>query len=303
MTQRSIFVVLNEELADDPTVGEALSDLRMRGFDLRVRTASSVEKFRKYIERGVDDGVDVIVPSGGDGTINEVIHVLSETGQLGHCGIGILPAGTANDFATACGIPTNNPGAALRLAAELPLVEIDVGRVNDRFFVNAASGGYGAEVTATAPPELKKALGGFAYLVNGLVHVPEITPRQTRVRAPGLDWNGGMIGFSVGNGRLAGGGFEVAPNAKVDDGLLDLILFPEVKEGGWSGLVTDLIGKSDDTDFAYLVSHQAPWFEITVEETIHFNVDGEPLEAETLRFDVVRKAARFCLPKSDMWTP
>jgi lipid kinase YegS len=222
---------------------------------------------------------------------------------MSQCTVGILPAGTANDFATACQIPTNDAGAALRTAAEAPIAKIDIGRVNDRLFVNATSGGYGAEVTATAPPELKNTLGGFAYLVNGLLHVPEIRSRRAHVRAPKFQWEGDMIGFSVANGRQAGGGFQIAPSATVDDGLLDLVVFPEVQKGGWSGLLTDLLSKAEEEELEYLVSRRAPWFEIEVEEAIHFNIDGEPLEATSLHFDILEKKARFCLPLSDLWTP
>lgn len=295
-------MILSDDLYGDSSVENAVAELRERGFDLAVHSAASAGEFDVLARQATDENIDVVVASGGDGTINELLHILQETDSLGRIAAGILPAGTANDFATACGIPTDDPGAALRLTAETPLVEIDVGRVNGRLFVNAASGGYGAEVTASAPPKLKQTLGGFAYLVNGLLHVPDITPRSTHVRARDFEWEGGMIGFSIGNGRLAGGGFEIAPGAKVDDGLLDLILFPEVQEGGWSGLVADVIGNTKDGDFTYLINHQSPWFEIAVEESIHFNVDGEPHEATNLHFDVLNRQTRFCLPTSDIWT-
>ena len=74
--------------------------------------------------------------------------------------LGIVPLGTANDFATGCGIPTDDVLAALLLAAEGEPTRVDVGKANDRFFLNVASGGFGAEVTSKTPKDMKKVLGG-----------------------------------------------------------------------------------------------------------------------------------------------
>ena len=100
---------------------------------------------------------------------------------------------------------------------------IDVGEVNGRYFVNVASGGFGAEITATTPRDLKAALGGIAYSIVGLARIWELKPYHGTYTGPdGVTENGTMIFMAVGNNRFAGGGFEVAPRADLQDGLLDV---------------------------------------------------------------------------------
>lgn len=297
---RVLSIILNEEKTDVLHVEDAASKLRAQGCLVNIYAARGPDVIESLTEQAMSSGADVIVAAGGDGTLNRVVQALDRAEAFDRCAIGVLPSGTANDFATAAEIPLDDPTGALQLAAEGSVTPIDVGRVNDRLFVNAASGGFGAEVTATTPPAMKKTLGGFAYLVKGLIHVPELEGKHARVRAPGLDWDGKMVGFTVGNGRLAGGGFKVAPNAVLDDGLLDLTLFPEVSEGGWTGLVGDLLRTPDDEGYEYLVTCQAPWFEVTVEEELQLNRDGEPFRATELRFDVLENRARFCLPETNV---
>src|SRR5205823_8530462 len=82
--------------------------------------------------------------------------------------LGIVPLGTANDFATGCGIP-HDTAAALALCVQGRATPVDVGKANERWFLNAASVGFGAEITATTPPELKRLLGPAAYSVMGAI--------------------------------------------------------------------------------------------------------------------------------------
>ena len=82
------------------------------------------------------------------------------------------------------GVLKGDPLKALQLAAEGAATPIDVGKVNDRFFVNVTSGGFGAEVTASTPPQLKKALGGAAYSLMGVVTAAKMNPYECRFKAP-----------------------------------------------------------------------------------------------------------------------
>ena len=99
--------------------------------------------------------------------------------------LAVIPYGTANDFATGMGIAKGDPFEALQSAVNRSVTPIDVGRVHDRYFVNVASGGFGAEVTANTPPELKKALGSAAYSLMGLITAAKMNPCERRYKAPG----------------------------------------------------------------------------------------------------------------------
>ena len=100
-------------------------------------------------------GADLLIAAGGDGTLNEVVHGLMDLSKAARPALGVVPLGTANDFAAGCGIP-RDPEQALALCLEGQRVPIDVGKANEHWFLNAASVGFGAAVTATTPPELKR---------------------------------------------------------------------------------------------------------------------------------------------------
>lgn len=298
MNARTLSIILKQEAAEDDALREAVADLRSRGHTVDVRVMWEAGDAGRFATEAASNGVDVVVAGGGDGTLNEVANALSGAGFLGRCALGVLPLGTANDFAVACNIPIDDPLAALRLAAEATPTRIDLGRMNERLFVNAASGGYGAEVTAQTPPGAKKFLGGLSYLLAGLAHLGDLTAHPTRVTAPGFEWEGALVGFTVGNGRQAGGGFKVTPRALLDDGLLDVVLFPEVPLQALGALAKDLLGPATDAPYQHLITCQAPWVAFEVVEPIQVNLDGEPAQSTSFHFGVHDERLAICLPPS-----
>jgi YegS/Rv2252/BmrU family lipid kinase len=129
--------------------------------------------------------------------------------------LGILPLGTANDFAHSAAIPDLT--AALQLAANAPPRWIDLGLLNGKPFVNIVSGGFGSRVTVETDPELKRRLGGLAYVLTGIA---ELSANRGSFRAEGFSSEGPFVAVAIGNGRQAGGGVPLCPDALIDDGLL-----------------------------------------------------------------------------------
>lgn len=103
---------------------------------------------------------------------------------------------------------------------------MDAGFVDNRLFANVVSGGFGSRVTAETDPKLKERLGGLAYALTGVAHFTELSSNHGRFRAEGFAWEGDFVAFAIGNGRQAGGGVPLCPNALIDDGLLDLTIVP-----------------------------------------------------------------------------
>jgi YegS/Rv2252/BmrU family lipid kinase len=101
-------------------------------------------------------GATRIIAGGGDGTINDVVNALINRKGIARATLGILPLGTANDFARGFGLPVDDLGKALEVACTGAPRKIDVGKANDRLFLNVVSGGFGAEVTATTPQDMRK---------------------------------------------------------------------------------------------------------------------------------------------------
>src|SRR3546814_3573445 len=103
---------------------------------------------------------------GVDGTVDEVFVTAHRAGDFGDCSFGILPLGTANDFARSVGLRVDDMTACLRLIVNDPATRIDLGLLGERPFVNVVTGGFGARVRAETDPALKKSLGGLAYLLT-----------------------------------------------------------------------------------------------------------------------------------------
>ena len=220
-------LILNGKSAGDDAVREAVSALRDSGVRLDVRVTWEGGDAERYVAEAIADGVDVVIAGGGDGTLSEVATTLAHRDESAEAlpALALLPLGTANDFASACGIPAD-PEAALRLVRDGAALPMDLLKLDANgqahWAANLASGGFGTEVTTETHEGLKKLLGGLAYVVTGLSKLGRIEPQRARLRGPGFAWEGEFIALGIGNGRQAGGGQALCPEALIDDGLLDV---------------------------------------------------------------------------------
>jgi YegS/Rv2252/BmrU family lipid kinase len=178
---------------------------------------------------GVTGKFDAVVAAGGDGTINEVVNGIAATGASGAT-LGVLPLGTANVFARELRIPTNLPRAwSLIENGAARTVDIAVAEFGQqkRCFVQVAGVGLDARAVRMASWELKKRVGPLSYVWAGL--------RALQHRASPVELvvdNGTVLASGaavlIGNGRLYGGPFRLFPEARLDDGLLDVCVFEKV---------------------------------------------------------------------------
>ena len=118
MTHKRMRMILNGKSAANSAVREAVHQIRERGYALEVRPTWEGGDAARLAVEALNDGLDTLIAAGGDGTVNEVVNGLMNASEHPEIALGILPLGTANDFATGCGIPTDDPFAALLLAAE-----------------------------------------------------------------------------------------------------------------------------------------------------------------------------------------
>lgn len=283
-----ICLVLHRKSANEPAVKQAVRHVRAQGINLRVRIPWNKKDKRRVVKEALRDGAKRIVAGGGDGTLNAVADALVGKGKKApKASMGVLPLGTANDFAHGCGLPVDDLARCLEIACTGQARPMDVGRVNDRSFINVVSGGYGAEITATTPVAMKKALGGTAYTIMGLVKAFSFSPYEGRLLIPGQEpIDGSMMLMAVGNNRLAGGGYEVAPKAELDDGLLDLAVLGSRPDTPLGRLAQEL--KSPDApDNEILFYRQLPAFTIESDQDLHLNLDGEPTLARRFEFSVL----------------
>ena len=176
-------MILNGKVAGDPMVRSAIGALRESGRAVEVRVTWELGDAQRFTAEASADQFDLVIAGGGDGTVNEVVHGLMDLPPERRPVFGIVPLGTANDFANGCGIPAD-PKKAFELCANGRATVIDVGKANDRYFINAASGGFGATLTAATPPELKRLLGGAAYTLMGAILAAKFKPYSGRLILP-----------------------------------------------------------------------------------------------------------------------
>ncbi|WP_313927977.1 lipid kinase YegS [Pseudoxanthomonas sp.] len=294
-------LILNGKSAGDDDLREAVGALREAGITLDVRVTWEDGDAERYVAEAIRDGVDTVIAAGGDGTLSEVATTLAHRDEPADAlpSLGLVPLGTANDFATAAGIP-DEPLPALQLVREAAPAPVDLLRIDaedgPHWCANLASGGFGTEVTVETDEGLKKMLGGLAYLITGVAKLGRIEPVAARVRGPEFEWQGDFIALGIGNGRQAGGGQALCPDALIDDGLLDLTIVPELS-GEVAATVGTLVkdGKHAALD-RVATRARLPWVELEADQSLILNLDGEPVQSRRFRIECVPGRIRMHLP-------
>lgn len=300
----TIRIVLHGKAAGDARVRNAVHALRKDGYGVEVRvTWEPGDAARLTAEAVADAGVgkvNCIVAGGGDGTINEVFAAAYTSGLPAACSLGVLPLGTANDFAHATGVPVQDLTAALQLAATAKPQWIDVGLLNGKPFINLVSGGFGSRVTVETDPELKRRLGGLAYVLTGISRFAELSANHGSFRAEGFSWKGNFVAVAIGNGRQAGGGVPLCPDALLDDGLLDLMILPELDHAARLDAFSHLLREGAAGVRAELVAARSSWIEYEAENELNVNLDGEPMLAKRFRVECRRRVLPVRLGESPL---
>ncbi|MEP6634925.1 MAG: lipid kinase YegS [Luteimonas sp.] len=299
-------MILNGKSAQNDSLRAAVLAMRERGVALEVRVTWENADVGRYVDEAVDHAIDVLIAAGGDGTLSGVATALAlrteDADQLPS--LALVPLGTANDFAAAAEIP-EEPLAALDLAWSCPARPIDVLKIqagtSTRYCANLVSGGFGAQGTAGTRDGLKKAFGGLAYFLTGIAKLARIEPIQARIAGRDADgnafeWNERFIVLGIGNGRQAGGGHALCPEALIDDGLLDLTIVPPL-EGEVGTAIAALIGDGAHAALECVTERRRlTSMSITSLQPLTLNVDGEPVEAHDFRVDCIAHRVRMHLP-------
>ena len=169
----------------------------------------------------VDSTYEYILIAGGDGTIDTVVNAMKKRGI--EIPIGIIPVGTANDFAKHLGMP-QDAGVCVEQILDSYAVGVDLGKVNDNYFVNVLSTGLFTDVSQKTDTNLKNTIGKLAYYLKGLEELPNFRKLDVKITANGKVFNEPIYLMLVFNGQTAGN-FKLATKAKVQDGLLDIVIF------------------------------------------------------------------------------
>lgn len=219
-----------------------------------------------------NNNFDLIVCSGGDGTLNEVIQgVMNSEKKLP---IGYIPAGSTNDFAKGVGIPKGITDAVQWIIDGSPL-PCDVGGFNDKFFTYIAAFGAFTEVTYETSQQVKNYLGHAAYILNGLTRLTKIRSYHMKITADDMEFEDDYIFGMVTNSSSVAGLLSLN-NFLLDDGLYEVTL---IKNPGnpidLSKTIYSLLNIDIDIDTAHIKSFRASEIHFECDEEIPWTIDGE----------------------------
>jgi len=219
----------------------------------------------------IDKGYRYVLIAGGDGTIDCVVNEMKKRNI--HLPIAILPAGTANDFANYIGMPHDVEKACNQILKS-HVKKVDIGKINDKYFVNVASTGLFTDISQKMDMNLKNTIGKLAYYVKGLEQLPNFRKLKIKVSSDDVIFDGDMYLMLVFNGQTAGN-LKFAYNAKVDDGLLDVII---IKAGIMKNILNifiKMLRNEHLEDVEGIVYFKTNKLEIECFEDIVTDIDGE----------------------------
>lgn len=215
-----------------------------------------------------DPEAAAVISVGGDGTAGEVAAGLTGTKKA----MGIIPAGTGNDFIKSAGIP-KDPSKALEFILGGKARPIDTGTVNDRFFLNVCGTGFDVTVLDYAESEKEKHRGLTPYFLGLLKAIFHYKSVELTVTADGERQNGKYLVCSIANGRFIGGGIPICPAADIRDGLLDLVLIRGIRR--WQ-IPFHLPGLMLSRDLKFRVTKHRRVRRVLIEGSdLRINIDGD----------------------------
>ncbi|WP_435333764.1 diacylglycerol/lipid kinase family protein [Haloarchaeobius sp. TZWWS8] len=239
------------------------------------------------------DGASMVVAAGGDGTLNEVVSAVDDAGTLGRTTLGVVPAGTGNNFADRIGI--RGIEHSFKVLESGRRRHLDLGDANGHTFVNSCVGGLTAEASVATTPEMKRKWGVLAYVIATLNEYRTFQGLDVEVRdEDGEDvWTGDAIGILVGNGRRFVG--EPGLQANMEDGMLNVVLIED--RPGLSLASDEAVRRFLRRDADHLTRILAPHLHLTVNggTAAQFSLDGERIATDELTVRSRPRCMRFCV--------
>lgn len=202
-------------------LADILQRLDQGGIEASCHATTGEGDATREAELAIERGYDMIIAAGGDGTLYEVINGMAE--RENRPPLGVFPLGTTNDFARALGIPRQWEDY-VDLVINQQLRPLDLGKANDKYFINIAGGGSLTELTYEVPSRLKTMIGQLAYYMKGIEKMASLSPQELIIRADGQEEiHDEFMLFLIANTNSVGGFEKLAPGATIDDGLFDVI--------------------------------------------------------------------------------
>ena len=221
-----------------------LEKFAANNYDVSVYRRSEGGNLEEYITD--NDKVDGIVVAGGDGTINRVVNIMMKNNIKAP--LGVIPAGTSNDFARHINMPSSYLECIDKII-EGNVQKVDVGLVNNNYFINVCSAGVCTNASQKADKTMKNIFGKIAYFFTGFFELLRFKPFEVKVETKHFTYTGKIFLFLIFNGSTVGGMNLFTKNSSIQDGLLDCIILKDCKHRKFRKMLRDiLLGNFEDDE-------------------------------------------------------
>ncbi|MDQ0159736.1 diacylglycerol kinase (ATP) [Alkalibacillus salilacus] len=272
---------------------DVLARLEQAGFETSAHATTGEGCAMDAAQLACEREFDIIVAAGGDGTVNEVVDGIAR--QSHRPKLGIIPMGTTNDFARAIRVP-RDVDQAMSIIENGYSKKLDIGRANDKHFMNIAGGGKLTELTYEVPSKLKTAVGQLAYYLKGIEMLPSIRPTHMKIEYDGEVFEGDIMLFLIANTNSIGGFEKLAPDAEMDDGYFDLLIMKSTNIAEFVMIANKALRGNHIHD-DHIIFKRAQHITVEAKDDVQLNLDGEYGGQLPGTFENLYRHIEFFLPE------
>ncbi len=265
-------------------------EMKSYGADFSIKLTKGPED---AIELVCQSKTDHVIAVGGDGTVTEVAKGII---KRGYGTIGIIPAGTGNDFIKSLDI-SKDPRQALKTIRQAKTKKIDIGLANGHKFLNIGSVGLDAEVVQTAQRVKKSTKSHLSYILSVFIALIRFKRKEVTLVIDGRKEEKSLVLFAIGNGKYYGGGLKMIPGARLDDGFLHICLVEKISKLRILTIFPELFKGSHIRHKKYTETFQAKKVKLYSQEELYMNLDGDIfLAGNQIEFSLSTEKLNIIIP-------
>jgi len=275
MRDKRWFFIVNSTAGRGKTgkkISKLVTSINEHKLDFEIELTKAPLHAIQLAKDAIKRGFHNIVSVGGDGTLNEVVNGVMHSGKADEVNVGIIPAGGGNDFAASFNL-SSNISKAVNTLQKFVTKKIDIGKIENRYFINALGMGFDARA-AQISNKIKHLNGLPRYLLAVIKALVALKPFEAEVKLDNYTYNSPFLLIAIGNGKYTGGGFLLTPEAIVDDAFLDICFIKTITRRRILSLLPSAIKgkhlKEPEVDLK-----QSRTIEVITKTPLPFYTDGE----------------------------
>jgi len=270
-----------------PIIKEIMQD---HGCSYEIKLTEKVGDAKRFAEEAKTQDFSTIVSVGGDGTLHEVVNGMAEGPQK----LGVIPSGTGNDFTRSLNIPLNIR-ESIEILVQQKSVFIDLGKLNEKYFVNFCSVGLDALIAQEANKIKKYFSSTYAYIIGVIKALSKFKSINAELIIDDNKYKEKVMLIAVCNGSYYGGGMKIAPQAQFSDGMFDICIVRDMSKLKLLFLFPTIF-KGKHIHYKEVKIYRGKSVQISSIEHINVNADGELINNRPIKFEIIHKKIEVIVP-------